>query len=224
LAGFADQAAIAVQNAQHYAEAQELAALRERQRLARDLHDAVTQTLWSASLIAEVLPDQWEHDPEKGRQRLERLNQLTRGALAEMRTLLLELRPTSLLEAKFEELLDYLVKAAASRSRAEIHLQTEGEYELPPPVRVALYRICQEALNNVIQHAHASRVDILVNGETDAIQLTIQDDGVGFNLEQILGGHLGLKSMRERAESIGAVMQITGEPDRGTTISVNWSA
>ena len=162
LVAFADQAAIAIENARLYEEAHQVAASQERSRLARDLHDAVTQTLFSASLIAEVLPGLWENDPAEGRQLLGELRQLTRGALAEMRTLLLELRPAALVEANLGDLLRQLAESVSGRSGIPVAVSLEGcpVPDLPAEVHVALYRIAQEALNNVVKHAQAHRVEI----------------------------------------------------------------
>ena len=129
----------------------------ERNRLARDLHDAVTQTLFSASLIAEVLPRLWERNPAEAERRLEELRQLTRGALAEMRTLLLELRPAALMEVELADLLRQLTEAITGRARVSVALTVEGYHPLSPDVRVALYRIAQETLNNVAKHAGANQ-------------------------------------------------------------------
>ena len=116
----ADQLAIAIENAHLYEQAQELATVQERQRLARDLHDAVSQTLFSASLIAEVLPRLWERNPDEGRKRLEEIRQLTRGALAEMRTLLLELSPAALVDADLGDLLRQLAESITGRARIPV--------------------------------------------------------------------------------------------------------
>ena len=121
----ADQLAIAIENSRLYEQANELAASHERQRLARDLHDAVSQTLFSVSLIAEVLPRIYARDPEQGKQRLEELRQLTRGALAEMRTLLLELRPAALAEANLPDLLKQLGEAVTGRARIPVEVSTD---------------------------------------------------------------------------------------------------
>ena len=153
----ADQLAIAIENSRLYEQASELAASHERQRLARDLHDAVSQTLFSVSLIAEVLPRIYARDPDQGAQRLEELRQLTRGALAEMRTLLLELRPAALAEANLPDLLKQLGEAVTGRARIPVEVVSEGSPELPSDVRLAFYRIAQEALNNVAKHSGASR-------------------------------------------------------------------
>src|SRR5690606_28732001 len=136
-AALAQRAALAIENARLYQRAQDAAAAEERTRLARELHDAVTQTLFSASLIAEVLPRIWERDPAQGRARLEELRELARGALAEMRTLLLELRPAALTESSLCDLLRQLTEAVVGRSRLKVHLEIEGEGALPPDVQVA---------------------------------------------------------------------------------------
>ena len=129
--------------------AREMAVLEERNRLARDLHDAVSQTLFSASLIAEVLPRLWERDQDEGRRRLEEVRQLSRSALAEMRTLLFELRPAALAEAELGDLLRQLADTITGRGRLPVTVEISSRTTLPSEVKVAFYRIAQEALNNV---------------------------------------------------------------------------
>jgi PAS domain S-box-containing protein len=217
-----DQVALAVENARLRSQAQEHAAAAERSRLARDLHDAVTQTLFSASLIAEVLPRIWERKPDEGQRRLEELRQLTRGALAEMRTLLLELRPSALMEAEIEELFRQLSEAFTGRSRLPVRLKMEGKCQVAPDVRIALYRIAQEAMNNIAKHAHASEVHLELTCSEHGVKLCIQDDGNGFSTANISSDHLGLGIMRERAEAIGAELTITSQPGEGTRIEAAW--
>ncbi len=219
---FADQAAIAIENARLYQQAQELAAAQERQRLARDLHDAVTQTLFSASLIAEVLPKLWERNPEEGRRRLEELRQLTRGALVEMRTLLLELRPAALTEVGLGDLLRQLAEAVTGRARVPVALTVESQCPLPPDAQVALYRIAQEALNNIAKHSGATQAAVILRCLPDRIELCIHDNGRGFDQAGVSPEHLGLDIMRERAESIGAMLTIESEIGRGVEITVVW--
>ncbi len=195
----------------------------ERTRLARDLHDAVTQTLFSTTLIADVLPDIWALNPDEGRRRLEEVRQLTRGALAEMRTLLVELRPNALVEVPLPTLLRQLTEAMVGRARINIQLSAEGERKLPADVQVGLYRLAQEALNNVVKHAKASQAVITLRlGAT--VRLTVADNGSGFEMASVTADHLGLKIMRERAEAIGARLSIYSEPGEGTQISVVWPA
>jgi len=220
----AQRAALAIENAQLYAQAQELAVIRERQRLARDLHDAVTQTLFSSSLIAEVLPRLWERDPDLGRQRLEEVRELTRGALAEMRTLLLELRPRALMEASLDDLLRQLAEATTGRARVPVGVTTEGDYALlGPDVKVALYRIAQEALNNVAKHAKASQATVSLCCGPDAVELCIVDDGQGFDSSRVPPDHLGVGIMHERAAAIDAQLTVESEIGEGTRVTVIWS-
>ncbi|MCZ7547204.1 MAG: histidine kinase [Anaerolineae bacterium] len=223
LQAFAGLAAIALQNALFHDQAQELAALEERQRLARNLHDAVNQMLFSASVIAEALPHLWERDPERVRPQLAELHKLTRGALAEMRMLLMELRPTVLQEAELNELLQQLTDALAGSSRLAVSLTVEGASTPPPEVRVALYYIAQEALNNVVKHAHAKAVTVHLQRRPDAVRLRIADDGRGFDVEHAPSMSLGLGIMRERADAVGASLQLTSAPGAGAQVEVVWS-
>jgi nitrate/nitrite-specific signal transduction histidine kinase len=225
LQSLAHQAAIAIENARLYEQAQQLAVMQERSRLARELHDAVTQTLFSASLIAEALPNIWESDQAEGRQLLTEMRRLSRGALAEMRTLLLELRPAVLVEARLSDLLIQLVEAITGREDMSIKVTAE-ECALSPDVHVALYRIAQEALNNIAKHARASQVDVVLRHAGHAedggarVELCIRDDGCGFDTTCIPPDRLGLSIMRERAQAIGARLEIESKIDTGTRISV----
>lgn len=232
LQSLAQQAAIAIENARLYEQAQHAAALEERSRLARDLHDAVTQSLFSASLIGEVVPAIWESDQEEGRQLLQELRQLTRGALAEMRTLLLELRPAALDEASLDELLGQLAEVVTGRTGVPVEVTVEGQCELPSDVHVALYRIAQEALNNVVKHAHASQVEVSLrctatpDGPNDGVQqraeLLVRDNGRGFDPSGVPPDRLGLGIIHERVQAIGAMLEIDSQPDLGTQITVVW--
>ncbi len=220
----ANQAAIAMQNIKLYEHAQDLAALQERQRLARELHDAVTQTLFSTSVIADVLPRIWERDPSEGRRNLEDLRQLTRSALAEMRMLLLELRPAELLKLRLPELLTQLVDAMRSRLRVPIALHRRGTCEVPPDVQVMLYRVAQEALNNIAKHAAASEVRVELECTDRGVVLRIGDNGRGFDPRHVPGNHWGVGIMRERAEAVGATLEVCSAWRRGTEITVRWHA
>jgi PAS domain S-box-containing protein len=195
----------------------------ERIRLARDLHDAVTQTLFSASLTAEVLPELWDVDEAEARRSTEELRQLTRGALAEMRTLLLELRPTALTQARFSDLLKQLSEAVIGRARLPVEVEVEGNYELPTDIKVAFYRISQESLNNIVKYARATRVKIHILLVRGNVQMEIKDDGVGFDLTSVKPTSLGMRIMRERAEAIHAGLKIISAPGHGTTVSVKWN-
>lgn len=194
----------------------------ERIRLARDLHDAVSQTLFSASLIAEVVPRLWDKNTAEGKKRLEEVRQLTRGALAEMRTLLFELRPAALADAELGELLRHLTESVTGRSRVQVSLEINGACLLTPNVKIALYRIAQEALNNVGKHSGAGSAKVTLQCSPHSVVLHIVDDGRGFDITQLSSGHFGLDNMRERAASIGATLDIESNKNKGTEVIVIW--
>jgi signal transduction histidine kinase len=224
----AQRAALAIQTAQLHEQAQALAIAEERSRLARDLHDSVTQTLFSASLITEVLPQIWDRNPDEGQQRLDELRELTRGALAEMRTLLLELRPLALEEAALDELLRQLAESITGRARVPVFVHTgdahpEDQDRLQPEVKVAFYRIAQEALNNVARHAGDCRADVTLLCQPGQVELRICDNGRGFNPDYIPSDHLGLGIMRERAATVGAKLAINSQTGSGTEVVVVWT-
>ena len=203
--------------------AAEEAVTADRTRLARDLHDAVTQTLFSASLTAEVLPDLWEMDVEEAKKATEELRQLTRGALAEMRTLLLELRPATLTQTCLADLIKQLCEAFIGRSRLPIKMNIEGDFRLPPEVQVAIYRIAQESLNNVFKYARATQVDVNLFISPTSVHFGTCDNGIGFDMSTSKPTSLGLRIMRERAEAIGADFQISSQPGAGTCVEVTWN-
>lgn len=223
---FADYAAIAVVNARLYQQAQMAATTRERERLARELHDAVTQTLFAASIIAEALPVMWQQAPPDAVQNVEKLRQLSRGALAEMRTLLLELRPAALLQARLETLLTHLSEAMAGRTRIPVNFEIEGNLngELPPEVKVACYRVVQEAFNNIVKHARATQVKVVLCNQPQTLLLQIVDNGRGFDAGTVSTDHMGLAIMRERATAIGAALCIDSRPGHGTEVALQWPA
>ncbi len=196
----------------------------DRTRLARDLHDAVTQTLFSASLTAEVLPELWDMDVDEAKKSTEELRQLTRGALAEMRTLLLELRPAALTQTHLSELIKQLCEAFIGRSRLPITLNIEGESALPPEVQIALYRIAQESLNNVFKYARATQVDVHLFLSPATVHFEICDNGVGFDISTSKPTSLGMRIMHERAEAIGADFRINSTVGSGTCVEVTWDA
>src|SRR5690606_17401985 len=186
-------------------------------------HDAVSQTLFSATLIADVLPRLYERSEEMGRKRLTELRELTRGAMAEMRTLLNELRPSALVQTDLDELLRQLTEAVIARARIPVDLVIEGEFaDIAPDVKIALYRIAQEALNNVFKHSHATHVKVALRRDAGILSLCIADDGRGFDLEAGTGERLGLNIMRERTDAINADLVIDTAPGEGTEVRVTW--
>jgi signal transduction histidine kinase len=239
LLSIANQAAVAVENIRFYERAQQLAVSEERNRLARELHDAVTQTLFSASLLAEALPATWENDYQEGRELLYELRGLSRGALAEMRTLLLELRPAALVETRLEDLLRQLGEAASGREGIPVSILIERKPEgcdygeLPEDVHITFYRIAQEALNNVVKHARANKVVVRLcvtsggpefQGERSGLSvlLSIKDDGRGFDPTCVAATHFGLGIMHERALAIGASLNLESQPGEGTQVALLW--
>jgi signal transduction histidine kinase len=183
----------------------------------------VTQTLFSASLLADTTPRIWEKDQAIARQNLTQLSRLLRGALAEMRTLLFELRPAAMQDQTLGQLLGPLAEAARARARATVNLRIEGDCVLPENATMALHRIAQESLNNVAKHAEATQVDVNLVCGPEGIVLSITDDGRGFDVASVPAGHHGLNIMRERAQKIGAIVQVEGNPGGGTQVVVTWS-
>jgi signal transduction histidine kinase len=183
----------------------------------------VTQTLFAAGLNAQALPGIWADDPEEGQRVLRELQRLTWGALAEMRTVLVELHPAALTEGDLRELLQQLARAATARAPLlEVTVDVEGERRPPPEVQVVLYRVAQEALNNIVKHAHARLAAVRLVRRPDAIELAVSDDGRGFDAATVPAGHLGLGIMRERVEAIGGQLSIDSEPGGGTRVRVVW--
>ena len=204
------------------AQAEEQAASAERSRLARDLHDVVTQLLFSINLIASSLPRLWRSDPEMAARSTEQLQRLTRGALAEMRTLLRELRPHTIAETELATLVTQLTDGRAARHDIPAEVHTEIRSDLPTEVHLAFYRIAQEAMNNVAKHANASSLVVDLTGENGRVHLSILDDGLGFDAATVSADHMGLDIMRERASGIGADLTVTSAPNDGTAVKVSW--
>lgn len=197
-----------------------LVALEERQRLARDLHDSVTQTLFSASVIAEMLPILWSREPEQVESNLSELQTLTRSALTEMRALLVELRPPALINGDLAELLENLADSLTSRTKLQVALDVQISGTVPTDEKIALYRITQETLNNIVKHAAATTVSVRLYADEDRFELCIEDDGCGFDPACIPAAHFGVEVMRERAEGIGATLQLDSAHGEGTCLRV----
>jgi PAS domain S-box-containing protein len=221
----ANQAAVAIENARLYGHARDLAAFEERQRLARDLHDSVTQSLYTAAMLGRVLPGTWESDQKTAREMLAQLGEVTEAALAEMRTLLLELRPAAILQAGLEDLLKRLARALRTHLEQPIQVDTEGSGQLPGEVHVAFYRLAQAALGNVVRHASSSQARVRLVLADATATLVISDDGGGFD-PAALGERqgMGFEIMRERAGAIGADLKIDSALGQGTTVTLRWPA
>lgn len=198
-----------------------LAVLEERQRLARDLHDSVTQTLFSASVVAEMLPMMWSRDPEQIKQGLAELHQLTRDALTEMRSLVGDLRHTELASSDLSDLLNKLCDTLRQRTKADVTVDIQLRTALPAELQMVLYRITQEALNNITKHAAANQVLVRLHADETHVHLQIEDNGRGFVILNIPEGHYGVDIMRERAKAIGAGFQLNSAPGKGTHLNIH---
>lgn len=218
----ADQLGAAIENARLVEQVQQTAISAERNRLARDLHDAVTQTLFSASMIADVLPKIMERSPAEGFRRLEELRQLTRGALSEMRTLLVELRPAALADTDLGDLIGHQVNAFIARTRLTVTYDRNGTHNPPPEIKEVFYRILQEAFNNIAKHAEAATVTVRLDCLPEMAALLVQDDGIGFDPNETDHEGLGLGIMRERAHAVGAQLEISSQARGGVNLRLVW--
>jgi signal transduction histidine kinase len=200
-----------------YAQASELATLHERQRIARELHDSLNQSLFSINSIAEALPRIMAKNPVKAVGYAEQLVTLTRGAQAEMRAMLVELRPDALMGASLAALLRQLCGIFAANSIVEVTLELDEGVKLPPEIQIVFYRIAQEALNNIARHAQCQHVSVTLSNGTHT-QMVITDDGCGFDMNAVPHDHFGLRIMHERADDIGASLIISTMTGSGTTV------
>jgi signal transduction histidine kinase len=229
---FANNVAVALDNAQLYSQVYQTSMEEERARLARDLHDSVTQILFSANLLAEVLPRQMRSDPVEAESNLNEMRRLIHAAMAETRVLLFELRPAAVEGVPLGELLALLTESVTSRSDVKFQLSLDNVPSLPPEVQTAFYRITQEALNNVVKHSQASLVRVILQERPDdssqsparprTIKLSVVDNGVGLDRSKSRRGTFGLQNMRERAAAIGAELSIVGERNAGTRVVLTW--
>jgi signal transduction histidine kinase len=219
---YVDHVAAAIKNARLYQQAQDFAMIKERQRLGRDLHDSVTQTLFAASVVAKSVIRTWQQDPHAIKDDLLELRSLTSGALAEMRTLLFELHPRALYETELRDLLWQLSETAKGRAHINVIFEAEGTCRLPFSVHEAFFRIAQEGLNNVVKHARARQLHFILKCEDCGAELSIRDDGVGFDLAAVSSDHLGINIMRERAAEAGILLSIDSQVDAGTIVKLTW--
>lgn len=222
LSAIGQQVGIAVENARLYEQAEQSAALSERTRLARELHDSVTQSLYSVTLYAEAAArllatgnnvDAASH--------LRELRDTAQEALREMRLLIFELRPLPLEKTGLVAALQARLDSVETRGGLKAELHAQGEDHLPPRVQEELYHIAQEALNNALKHSNATRVRVDICFSDAATSLEICDDGVGFNLEQAREhGGLGISGMCERAQRIGGQLEIESAVGKGTKVRI----
>ncbi len=203
-------------------ESKRAAIMEERERLARELHDSVTQSLYSLTLFAE-----WGHglleagETAPALERLARIGEISQQALREMRLLLYELRPSALEQDGLVGAIEGRLAAVEQRVGVEVHFQSKLTVDLPAHIEECLYRIAQEALNNALKHAEATSVIIRLKTDAESVRLSIVDDGLGFDPQRLDGaGRLGLAGMRSRVERLGGDLTIESTPGEGTTIRV----
>lgn len=198
------------------------AKLEERAFWARELHDAVSQTLFSSSLIADALAKQWQDKPGQTQDALDIIRGLNRDALKELRDLILEARPESVVQQSFGNVINDIVDNVRGLHGLNVSVSIGADTVLPQDVQFTLRRIAQECLINVAKHAKASQVVIFFEGAIGKAHMTIKDNGVGFDPEQVPAGHFGLTIMQERIEQLGGTFALDARPGHGVLISVRW--
>lgn len=211
---------MAIEHARLYHQVETIAIMEERQRLSRELHDSVNQSLYGISLYARAASRQLElGNPAAAQPHLEQVCTSVQDALGEMRRLIFDLRPPVLQQEGLAAALQQRLKAVEGRLGISTGLKVRLDGRLPEPVENELYRIAQEALNNVTKHAHASNVTVYLVQSGRVAALKIQDDGIGFDSSQPSGG-MGLMTIRERAGNLNARLSIDSQPGKGTTLLV----
>jgi signal transduction histidine kinase len=222
LESLASQAAVAIENARLYEQAQQLAVVEERHRLARDLHDSVTQSLYGMALYSEAASGHLTYgNLERVEEHLGELQATAQEALTEMRLLIYELRPPVLQEEGIAAALRARLQSVEERAGLETDLHVELANGLPTQVEDGLYRIAQEALNNALKHAQAHSITVRLVQADHKVTLEVHDDGIGFDLPSAGNqGGVGLSVMQERASELGAGLTIDSEPGAGTRVFV----
>lgn len=218
---FANQAAVAIENARLYQQAQRTATIEERQRLSRELHDSISQALYGIVLGARTATRLLADDPPAAAEPLQYVLTLAETALAEMRAMIFELRPDSLKTDGLVSALSRQMDLISARHGLVMSAELGEEPALPLPVKEALYRIAQQALHNTASHAQARRVSVRLVAEPESVTLEISDDGRGFDPTASHAGHMGLQSMRERAERVQGACLIESSPGQGATVRVH---
>jgi len=222
LMAIGSQAALAIHHSELLANEREVAVISERNRIARDLHDAVSQTLFAANVMAGTLVAAAERgsaaDMASLRVQANMLAQLTQGALAEMRMLMFELRPDALMQARLADLLQQVIGALRCRGDFSVECRLAPTDPLSGEVRAQVYRIAQEAIGNVARHSGATHVTVEWVVEPQRAMLRIADDGKGFEASQQRPGHFGLDNMRSRAAEIGATLTLKSAPGEGSEV------
>ncbi len=219
---FANQVAVAIENAQLYEQAQQLAVVEERQRLGRELHDSVTQALYSVTLYAQAAHMAMSAGKQdEALENLEELRNMARDAMIDMRMLVFELHPPRLEQEGLAAALQARLASVETRAGLQTEMHVKGERRLPLSVEEELYWIAQEALNNVVKHAQAKNVTVHLQFDEKSVCLEVRDDGVGFEpAKSGQSGGIGLRSMEERAARVGGKLTVKSRPEEGTYVRV----
>jgi signal transduction histidine kinase len=222
LTAFAQRAGLAIEMARLHEREEQIAVMQERNRLARDLHDSVTQSMYGVALYTEVAAQLFKSgEVEKAGESLQELKGMALDALAEMRLLIYELRPSAFEQEGLAAALRARLDAVEGRLGLKTNLVLEGEISLPLKVEEGLYRIAQEALHNVLKHAHAKVVTVTLARDKHRVRLEVADDGVGFDpVQACAAGCMGLRGMKERAQELGAEFEIQSQVGGGSKIIV----
>ena len=219
---FADQAAIAIENARLHQQAEQLAVVKERERIARDLHDSVTQTLYSLSLYVDATQKALQsRKTDKAQKHVHELRKLAREAMLDMRLLIFELHPPILQKEGLAVALKTRLESVEARSGIHTEYQVMSERRLPLAIETELYRIAQEALTNVVKHSQADSVNVTLYYGKDRFKMKVQDNGIGFDLKKATeGGGMGLRGIEERVQRMNGKLHVESTPQKGTIIVV----
>jgi two-component system nitrate/nitrite sensor histidine kinase NarX len=220
LESIASATASAFENVGLYQKAQQLAILQERQRLAVTLHEAINQSLFSAGLITEVLPRLIERDPIQAGDAVQDLRRLLRGAVTDLREVLVELQPSLVDHADFDDLLRQLAAGYTGRTGTTVAINIAVKVTFPARVQEALYQVCREVFTNIAKHADATQVWVELTRKSEGVAIVIRDNGCGLDLSKLQTRHFGLTMMQQQATRIGATFNIVSEIGQGTEISI----
>jgi PAS domain S-box-containing protein len=220
LVTFANQAGSAIKNARLYEQAATVAVLKERQRMAQELHDSVNQNLFAASTYADLLPRALNSKPEAVARYAADISRLVRGAVAQMRMILIELHPDTLTKTELSILIKQQCDAFSSHTGIAVNFSGSQQATIARDDQIALYRIAQEALHNIDRHANATQVDVHLAITDTALELHIADNGTGFDMASVTDVQFGVRNMHDRTASIGAAITIDSQPGTGTRITL----
>jgi signal transduction histidine kinase len=221
---FAAHAALALENARLHERSRELSIVEERNRLARELHDAVTQKLFGVVLAAESGSALLERDVHEAAAQLALVRDLAREAMEELRSVIVHLRPAALESQGVAVALAKHVDVLRRTHGREIGLEVEGDAPVPAAIEADVFRIAQEALHNALRHAPVARIDVRLQCEPGRVRLTVADDGPGFERDAVRSRSLGLTTMAERARAAGGTLELDTAPGGGTTVRLEVTA